>query len=89
MLTKQLESYRPFANRFVSAFAPEILKAYLHEVELYISRQEWMSDRIACHVLNFLEERYASARPSLSEAHALPASSQRRPGRCSGPTSTS
>ena len=33
------EEYRPFAEHFVTMFAPEILKIYLWQVELYVSNQ--------------------------------------------------
>jgi hypothetical protein len=33
-----LKEYSVFAEDFATAFAPEIFEAYLHPVELYVSR---------------------------------------------------
>ncbi|KAK0547673.1 Nonsense-mediated mRNA decay protein 5 [Tilletia horrida] len=37
--------YKPFAERFASLFAPEILKVYLRKTEQYVTGQAWLSKR--------------------------------------------
>jgi len=39
------EEYGAFADSFVNTFAPEIVKVFLHQVELYVSAQAWLSKK--------------------------------------------
>jgi hypothetical protein len=39
------KDYSQFAEHFVTSFAPEIFTAYLHQVELYIKKEIWISDK--------------------------------------------
>ncbi|KAG9323012.1 hypothetical protein KVV02_008080 [Mortierella alpina] len=48
--------YKAFANGFVQNFAPNILTAYLKQVELWIAKQAWLSPRVLCLIGNFFEE---------------------------------
>ncbi|KAI8358296.1 armadillo-type protein [Mortierella sp. GBAus27b] len=48
--------YKAFANSFINNFAPNILTAYLKQVELWVSKQAWLSPRILCLMGNFFEE---------------------------------
>ncbi|KAF9437361.1 hypothetical protein BGZ76_001078 [Entomortierella beljakovae] len=48
--------FMPFAKAFVTNFAPNILTAYLKQVELWISKQAWLSPRVLCLIGNFFEE---------------------------------
>ncbi|KAF9898563.1 hypothetical protein BX616_003874, partial [Lobosporangium transversale] len=48
--------FKPFAKTFVSNFAPNILTAYLKQVELWIAKQAWISPRVLCLIGNFFEE---------------------------------
>ena len=47
------KEYGPFANHFVTAFAPEIFKVYLHQVELYVSKQAWLSRKCQYQIFQF------------------------------------
>ena len=49
-------TYSNFAKNFVSAFAPEIFNAYLHQVELYVSSQEWLSSKCQYQIFQFFTE---------------------------------
>ncbi|KAF9202029.1 hypothetical protein BGZ49_007782 [Haplosporangium sp. Z 27] len=48
--------FMPFAKAFVTNFAPNILNAYLKQVELWVSKQAWLSPRVLCLIGNFFEE---------------------------------
>ncbi|KAF9161693.1 hypothetical protein DFQ26_004323 [Actinomortierella ambigua] len=48
--------FKEFAKGFVQNFAPNILSAYLKQVELWVAKQAWLSPRILCLIGNFLEE---------------------------------
>ncbi|KAF9929113.1 hypothetical protein FBU30_001842 [Linnemannia zychae] len=48
--------FKPFANNFIVNFAPNILTAYLKQVELWVAKQAWLSPRILCLMGNFFEE---------------------------------
>ncbi|KAF9046357.1 armadillo-type protein [Panaeolus papilionaceus] len=50
------EAYLDFAQHFVSSFAPEILNTYLRRVELYISGQEWLSNKCQYLIFQFFTE---------------------------------
>jgi len=54
------KEYGAFANHFVTAFAPEIFKVYLHQVELYVSKQAWLSKKCQYQIFQFLTAWYAS-----------------------------
>lgn len=42
-----------FAEHFVKSFAPEIFKMYLQQVELYVSKQIWLSRKVLSAILRF------------------------------------
>lgn len=48
--------YGAFADHFVKAFAPEIFKVYLHQIELYVSGQAWLSKKCQYQILQFFTE---------------------------------
>ncbi|KZV95467.1 ARM repeat-containing protein [Exidia glandulosa HHB12029] len=48
--------YIQFAQHFVTAFAPEIFKAYLSQVELFVSGQEWLSRKCQSAILSYFSE---------------------------------
>ncbi|KAG9068719.1 hypothetical protein KI688_011002 [Linnemannia hyalina] len=48
--------FKPFANSFIVNFAPNILTAYLKQVELWVAKQAWLSPRVLCLMGNFFEE---------------------------------
>ncbi|KAI0263933.1 ARM repeat-containing protein [Gloeopeniophorella convolvens] len=50
------DEYGPFAEHFVAAFAPEIFKVYLQQIELYVSGQAWLSKKCQYQMLQFFTE---------------------------------
>ena len=52
------EEYGPFAEHFVTMFAPEILNIYLRQVDLYVSNQAWLSKKSQYHIFTFFNEWY-------------------------------
>ncbi|KAF8500772.1 armadillo-type protein [Russula emetica] len=50
------DEYGTFADHFVKAFAPEIFKVYLHQIELYVSGQAWLSKKCQYQILQFFTE---------------------------------
>ncbi|KAI8603528.1 armadillo-type protein [Dissophora ornata] len=48
--------FKAFATGFVHNFAPNILTAYLKQVELWVAKQAWLSPRVLCLMGNFFEE---------------------------------
>lgn len=83
------KEYDAFAQHFVTAFAPEIFKVYLQQVQLYVSGQSWLSKKCQYQIFTFFNEwcvcsvRVLSGDPS---AHprwsSAVASSRSRHGRC-------
>lgn len=55
-LPSNLKQYKPFAEKFVASFAPEILKVYLTQVEGKVHGKSWISDRCTHFILTFLSE---------------------------------
>jgi hypothetical protein len=47
-----------FGKHFIANFAPEIMKSYLQNIELYMSRKIWLSERCVYLIVDFLEEWY-------------------------------
>lgn len=52
------DEYGVFAQHFVTTFAPEIIKVYLQQVELYVSGQAWLSKKSQYHIFQFFTEWY-------------------------------
>jgi hypothetical protein len=50
------ENYEEFAKHFIESFAPEILKAYLEQVDLWVSKRRWMSRICLSNIIAFLDE---------------------------------
>ncbi|KAH8109328.1 ARM repeat-containing protein [Phellopilus nigrolimitatus] len=50
------KDYSAFAEHFVANFAPEVFKTYLHQVELLISGQQWLSKKCQYHIFSFFTE---------------------------------
>ncbi|KAG0369812.1 hypothetical protein BGZ54_008807, partial [Gamsiella multidivaricata] len=48
--------FKAFATGFVHNFAPNILSAYMKQVELWVAKQAWLSPRVLCLMGNFFEE---------------------------------
>jgi hypothetical protein len=53
--------YGVFAEHFVTTFAPEIFKVYLHQVELYVSGQAWLGKKCQYQIFQFFTEWFALA----------------------------
>lgn len=45
-----------FGKHFIANFAPEIMKAYLHQIEAFMSQKIWLSERCVYLLVDFLEE---------------------------------
>ncbi|KAF9240262.1 armadillo-type protein [Melanogaster broomeanus] len=54
--TTMQKDYSTFANHFVTNFAPEIFKVYLQQVELYVSKQAWLSKKCQYQIFQFFTE---------------------------------
>lgn len=50
------KEYGVFAEDFVTTFAPEIFKVYLHQVELYVSGQAWLGKKCQYQIFQFFTE---------------------------------
>jgi hypothetical protein len=50
------DEYGAFAQHFVSTFAPEIFKVYIHQVELFVSGQTWLSKKCQYNIFQFFTE---------------------------------
>jgi hypothetical protein len=55
-LASNMKKYKPFAEKFVHSFAPEILKVYLGQVEARVNGKAWLSNRAVHLILTFLSE---------------------------------
>ncbi|KAI0372335.1 ARM repeat-containing protein [Pilatotrama ljubarskyi] len=50
------KDYGPFAQLFVTNYAPEIFKIYLQQIELYVSGQAWLSKKCQYRIFTFFTE---------------------------------
>ncbi|KXT15117.1 hypothetical protein AC579_6462 [Pseudocercospora musae] len=50
------EDYTQVAKSFISTFAPEILKGYLAQIELWVQKKIWLSKPCLSYTLGFLDE---------------------------------
>lgn len=50
------KEYGPFAQHFVTMFAPEILRIYLDQVQLFVSGQAWLSKKCQFQIFQFFTE---------------------------------
>lgn len=57
------EEYTAFAEHFVSAFAPEILKVYLNQTERFVSGQAWLSKKCQYLIFQFFTDWYVISLP--------------------------
>ncbi|KAG8837524.1 hypothetical protein FRB91_008072, partial [Serendipita sp. 411] len=48
--------YKPFAEQFATTFAPEILKVYLQQADLYVTQKAWLSKRAMYFIGQFFCE---------------------------------
>ena len=80
--TPMQKDYGAFANHFVTAFAPEIFKVYLHQVELYVSKQAWLSKKCQYQIFQFFTAWYVLWCMLLILADAPRVLSRNQPGFC-------
>lgn len=66
-----MKEYKPFAAHFESHFAPEIFKAYLRQVELYIGKQAWLSQRCIKLTIDFMDDWYCDHLAELIESEYI------------------
>ena len=52
------KDYGEFAEHFVTAFAPEIFKIYLEQIQLYVSGSAWLSKKCQYRIFTFFTEWY-------------------------------
>jgi hypothetical protein len=52
------ENYEKFSKHFIQHFAPEILKAYLQQIDLWVSKQAWLSKICLSCTIAFMDEWY-------------------------------
>lgn len=53
---KKSSEYADFSSSFISNYVPEILRAYLEQIELWVSKQTWLGRASLYNILAFLEE---------------------------------
>jgi len=63
------DDYIEFAKHFTATIAPEILKAYLTQIEKWVAKTTWLSRRCLSYTLVFLDE---CVRPKQMWAHLKP-----------------
>ena len=61
MPTPLLERHAGFAKTFVETFAPEILKVYIQQVELYVTQKAWLSRKVIYKIVQLLTEWQANS----------------------------
>lgn len=67
--TNNSENYEKFSKHFIQHFAPEILKAYLQQIELWVSKQAWLSKICLSCTITFMDE---CIKPSATWKHLSP-----------------
>ncbi|KAG6854284.1 hypothetical protein C0991_008532 [Blastosporella zonata] len=50
------DQYGAFAQHFVTHFAPEILRTYINQVQLFVSNQTWLSKKCQYQIFHFFTE---------------------------------
>ena len=45
-----------FGKHFIANFAPEILKSYLHQIDLFMAHKIWLSERCVYLIIDFFDE---------------------------------
>jgi hypothetical protein len=63
------EEYKDFAKAFLENFAPEILKAYLQEIEKWVRKTTWLSKASLSHIITYLDE---CVKPKVMWTHLKP-----------------
>ncbi|RPB23500.1 ARM repeat-containing protein [Terfezia boudieri ATCC MYA-4762] len=69
MTSVNSENYKDFAKNFINNFAPEILKAYLQQVELWVAKRTWLSKICLSFIVAFMDE---CVKPKVTWQHLAP-----------------
>ena len=51
---------KAFSEHFVTSFAPEIFKIYLNQVELYVKKESWLSNKCLSAIIMFFTSWWVS-----------------------------
>lgn len=54
------KDYGPFAQHFVTNYAPEIFKIYLQQIELFVSGTAWLSKKCQYRIFAYFTEWYGA-----------------------------
>jgi hypothetical protein len=68
--TSMQKEYGPFAQHFVTAFAPEIFNTYLAQIKLYVNGEVWMAKKVQYLMFQFFTEWYGLLRYESPEREA-------------------
>lgn len=63
------DEYQEFSKMFLESFAPEILKAYLQEIEKWVRKTTWLSKAALTHIITYMDE---CVKPKLMWGHLKP-----------------
>ena len=63
------DEYKDFAKTFLENFAPEILSAYMREIEKWVRKTTWLSKASLSHIITYLDE---CVKPKLMWTHLKP-----------------
>ena len=63
------ENYKEFAKNFINNSAPEILKAYLQQIELWVAKRTWLSKICLSFIVAFMDE---CVKPKVTWQHLAP-----------------
>ena len=69
MTAVNTENYKEFAKNFINNFAPEILKAYLQQIELWVAKRTWLSKICLSFIVAFMDE---CVKPKVTWQHLAP-----------------
>lgn len=69
MTSVSSDNYKEFAKNFISNFAPEILKAYLQQIELWVAKRTWLSKICLSFIVAFMDE---CVKPKVTWQHLSP-----------------
>jgi hypothetical protein len=67
--TSSGDNYTEFSKSFITNFAPEILKAYLGQIEKWVAKTAWLSKPCLSSTLSFLDE---CVKPKATWTHLKP-----------------
>src|SRR5579862_5104707 len=68
-MTKNSDNYAEFSKNFITNFAPEILAAYLQQIDKWVTKITWLSKPCLSFTLAFLDE---CVKPKSTWTHLKP-----------------